>query len=121
MNGTSGSYAINGVELSLQPSTANWVGRDKLGTDGNNRPIYPSIHSFEMKWELMPVSDLSRLINAQLSSVTGSLVVDLPKWGDANYTFYSYSGTYVDEPEVGEYFVEHITNVRFLINNVRTN
>jgi hypothetical protein len=120
MNGTSGSYAINGVELSLQPSTANWVGRDKLGTDGNNRPIYPSIHSFEMKWELMPVSDLSRLINAQLSSVTGSLVVDLPKWGDANYTFYSYSGTYVDEPEVGEYFVEHVTNVRFLISGIKT-
>jgi hypothetical protein len=121
MNGTSGSYAINGVELSLQPSTANWVGRDKLGTDGNNRPIYPSIRSFELKWELMPVSDLKQLIDAQLSSVTGSLVVDLPKWGDANYTFHSYSGTYVEEPQVGEYFVEHATNVLLLINNVRTN
>lgn len=79
MDGYSGSFAINGTNLSLPPSEGGWIIRDELGRDGNNRPIYPAIRQFEMQWALMPISDLFQVINAQLASVTGSIVSDLPK------------------------------------------
>ena len=121
MQGTSGSFAINGVVLSLQPSVHRWTGRDILGTDGNGRPLYPALREYEMVFDLVPTSDLVQLVNAQLSSVTGTLVMDLPKWGDSTYTFYSYSGTVAREPEVGEYFIDHVKSVKWLISNIRTN
>lgn len=121
MQGTTGTYAINGTNFSLPPSKGKWMQRDSLGLDGNNRPIYPSIREYEMTWELMPISDLKQIIDASLMSVTGTVVADLPKWGDTDFTFYSYSGTVFREPEVGEYFVDHVTDVRLMIGNIRTN
>lgn len=120
MQGITGTFAINGTDLTLQPSTSKWLGRDDLGTDGNNRAIYPAFREYEMSFELMPVSDLAQLINAQLSSVTGTLVMDLPQWGASTYTFKSYSGTSAREPEIGEYFIDHVSSVRWLIANIRT-
>jgi hypothetical protein len=120
MQGVTGSYAINGVELS-QPSTGKWLGRENLGTDGNGRTIYPVLRSYLLSWDLMSTLELNQIINWNLSSVTGTVIMDLPKWGDANYTFYSYSGTVSKEPEVGEYFVTYVTNVSWEINNIRTN
>jgi hypothetical protein len=121
MIGTTGSFAINGTRISLQPSTHKWSGRSELGVDGNNRPLYPAIREFEMSWDLMPVSDLAQLINAQLASVTGTLVMDLPQWGSSIYTFYSYSGTVAREPQVGQYFSEHVESVIWVVGNIRTN
>lgn len=121
MQGTTGSYAVNGTTLTLQPSKARWMQRDSIGTDGNNRPIYPAIREYELSWDLIPTSDLKQIIDASLMSVTGTLVMDLPKWGDTAYTFYSYSGTVMREPEVGEWFVDHVTDVRVIIANIRTN
>lgn len=121
MQGVTGSYAFNGTKLSAQPSTANWVVRQELGRDGNNRPIYPAIRDYEMTWEIISTSDLKQLVDAQLSCVTGSIVSDLPKWGDTNYTYYSYTGTIINEPTVGAYFVEYVTGVKLVIGNVRTN
>lgn len=119
--GYSGSYGINGVNLTLSPSDGGWVVRDELGRDGNNRPIYPAIREFEMKWDLISSADLQQIINAQLSSVTGSIISDLPKWGASDYLFYSYSGTIWNEITVGHYFVGYSTDVTLVISNVRTN
>ena len=121
MQGTSGSYAINGTALTLQPSFANWVARAEVGVDGFNRPVYPAIREYEIGWELISTTDLKQIIDAGLSvSNTGTLVWDLPKWGDADYTYYSYSGTIMREPEVGNYFVGYVMDVRIVIGNVRT-
>lgn len=120
--GYSGTFAFNGSNLPLPPSEGNWGERDMIGMDGNGRPIYSSIREFTMKWGLISTADLQTLINAQLSVAnTGSSVVDLPKWGANGYFFYSYSGTYVNEPRVGAYFAEYVTDVTLIISNVRTN
>ena len=122
MQGISGSYAINGTNLYLQPEEGNWVKRDEIGVDGNNRPIYPAIREFELSWGLMSTSEVKQLIDAQLLvSNTGTIVFDLPKWGDTNWTFYSYSGTFIRDVEVGAYFSEYVKDVRVTVANIRTN
>ena len=116
----SGSYSINGASI-LQPTSHQWVERDLIGFDGNGRPLYSPIGDFELSWQLMSVSDLKTLIDAQITtSNTGTAVVDLPKWGDSAYLFYSYSGTYISRPTVGTYFVEYVEDVRLLITSIRT-
>lgn len=122
MIGYSGTYAFNGSNLQLPPSEGQWGQRESIGMDGNGRPIYPSVRTFTMTWNLMSVNDLQQLINAQLAVAnTGSSVVDLPKWGASAYLFESYSGAFVNEPSVGKYFAEHVEDVNLLITNVRTN
>ena len=121
MIGTTGSYAVNGVAFPLQPSYGKWGGRDSLGVDGNGRTIYPKVRTFEMGWDLMATADLDDLNNAHASSISGTVVVDLPQWGASTYTYYSYSGTYIDDVEVGEYYVGFVSDVRLLVRNIRTN
>lgn len=121
MQGYSGTYAFNGVNI-MPPSESKWNTRDNLGYDGSGHPIYPAIRSYEMSWELISTSDLQQLINAQLATAsTGTMVVDLPKWGDAGYLFYSYTGCIINEPEVGAYFAGYSKDVHLVITNVRTN
>lgn len=119
--GYSGSFAVNGVNFLLPPTTGRWIPRDTLGLDGNNRPIYPALREFELHFDLMAVSDLQQLINSQLATVTGTTVVDLPKWGANDYLFYSYSGTMFQEPETGVYFAGYVSDVTLIIRNIRTN
>ena len=121
MQGTSGTYAINGTAFLLPPTKSNWEVRDTLGRDGNNRPIYPAFRDYNFSWDIMSTTEINQIINAQLSSVTGTLVMDLPKWGDTTYQFFSYSGTIANEPSVGEYFTTYVMNVSWKISNVRTN
>jgi len=121
MQGASGTFGINGTDFILPPSTAAWGTRDTLGIDGNGHPIYPALRTFEMMWELASPSDVKQLIDTYNSvSNTGTVVFDLPKWGDANYIFYSYSGCVLREAETGVYFNEYITDVRVIIDKVRT-
>lgn len=120
--GASGTYAFNGVDIPLQPTTGRWVGRDSYGEDGAGHPIYPAVRDFELIWQLTSVEDLQTVNNAYDSvSNTGTIVVDLPKYGDSQYNFYSYSGCTLHEPEYDTYFERHVQNVRLLITNVRTN
>ena len=121
MIGYSGTYAFQGVNLQLPPTEGQWEERDVLGYDGNGRPIYPAVRSFTMKWNLISSTDLQQLINAQRSVAnTGTVVVDLPKWGASDYLFDSYSGTFVHEIEVGPYFAQHTQSCTLLISNIRT-
>lgn len=121
MQGVSGSYALNGTRFILQPTEGHWDARDNLGTDGGGHPIYPSTRKFEINWGLAAPSDVKQILDAYNSvSNTGTIVFDLPKWGDTDYTFYSYSGCTMQEPEVGAYFNGFITDVRLVINKVRT-
>ena len=119
--GYSGTFAFNGINLQLPPTEGEWDARDILGYDGNGRPIYPSVRSFTMKWVLISSADLQQLINAQRSVAnTGTVVVDLPKWGASDYLFDSYTGCFVQEPEVSPYFAQHTTDVSLVISNIRT-
>lgn len=121
MQGTSGSYAINGTELQLPPTTGKWSDRNSLGIDGNAHPIYSAVRQFVLSWGLMSPSEVQQINNFYLSAGnTGTVVVDLPKWGNSTYSFYSYSGCTLNEPEVGEYFCGYITDVTLVVNKVRT-
>lgn len=119
--GASGTYAINGSNLLLQPSTGRWVQRDSFGMDGAGHEIYPAVRDFELQWDLIDVGDLQQ-INNDYNAVgsTGTIVADLPKYGDSQYNFYSYSGCTLSEPQYDAYFERYVQSVRLVIHNVRT-
>lgn len=119
-SGFSGTYAINGTNLTLLPSQGNWEAKEIIGYDGAGRPLYPAIGEFTLGWDLVPTSDLKQLIDFyDYVSNTGTCVIDLPKWGDVDYLFYSYSGTFPNRPTVGAYFMGYVTDVKMLITNIR--
>lgn len=119
--GYSGSYAINGVDLTLPPTSGRWVERPLVGIGGSGHPVYAAVREFELQFQLADPSDYNQLQLAyQALSNTGTAVVDLPKYGDAGYQFFSYTGCIVQEPYAGAYFNENQTDVRWLITNIRT-
>lgn len=120
MQGASGTYAFNGTTLYLSPTVGSWENKDSLGDDGNGHVIYPSVTEFTMEWVLMPTSDFKQLQDFYLvSSTTGTVVADLPKWGGVDYVFQSYSGVILTRPTVGKYFAEHIQDVKLVVRNIR--
>lgn len=120
MIGQSGTYAINGVDLGLMPSTGRWLVRQSIGIDGDGRSIYPAYRDFEMTFDLISTSDLDTLLTYQKYSTTGTVSVDLPQWSNSSYSFATYSGTVIDDIETGEYFMGYFSNVRMRIRKIRT-
>lgn len=121
MQGFSGTFAFNGTTLSLSPTTTQWGNKDEIGTGGDGHGIYPAITDYTMEWVLMPTSDFKQLQDFYLvSSTTGSVVADLPEYGNVDYIFKSYTGTILTRPQVGKYFAEHVSDVRLVLRNIRT-
>lgn len=119
--GVTGSYAIDGTEITIQPTDGHWLPRDPLGIDGWGHAVYPPYREFEMTWGLLNPSDANQLQNFfDTIGNTGTAVVDLPKYAAATYTFYSYTGCVVQEPSFGTYFTEHHTNISLLIVKIKT-
>ena len=120
MQGITGSYAINGTPFSLSPTQGQWGSKDSIGIDGSGHPIYQPFTDFTVTWGYLTPSEFKQ-INDQFEIVasTGTAVVDLPKWGDADYSFFSYSGTILNRPTVGEYFEGYFSNVTLLITRIR--
>ena len=119
--GASGTYAVQGTDLTLQPTTGKWLDRDMVGMDGAGHPIYPAVRMFEMTWQLISASDLSQAIGFynQVQN-TGTVAVDLPQWGATPFQFNRYSGCTLGEPSVNEFFLDHTTEVRLLVYLVQT-
>jgi len=114
------TYAIAGTALSLQPETGKWLPRAELGVDGSGHPVYPALREFEMGWSLMDAASWNQLCNLfDTVSTTGTVVASLPEYGAAAYAFKSYSGCTLLEPEVGEYFEEHVVGVRLVLLNIK--
>lgn len=119
--GLSGTYAVNGTQISLQPTEGRWDERSSYGFDGLGHPIYAAVRTFELRWQLINPSDLAQIVSFfNAVQNTGTVAVDLPKWGDSQYSFYRYSGCTLAEVRTGEHFNEHITDARLLILNIRT-
>lgn len=120
MNGASGTYALNGTDLTLSPTEGKWEAKSIIGRDGEGRPIYSSLGDFTMTWGLMSTSEFKQLNDVyEYVSNTGTVVADLPKWGDADYIFYSYSGTIVNRPTAGAYFVGYVSDVQLVVSSIR--
>ena len=116
-----GTYRIDGTDLLLQPTTGRWIPRKPLGIDGNGHPIYPGVREFEMRFKLGSPSDYNQLQTFfDAISNTGTAIVDLPIYGHASYTFISYTGCVLREPDSREYFSEYQTDFVILVTNIKT-
>jgi len=114
-------YKVNGVELSIQPTTGRWLPQNMVGTTGAGIPIYPRVREFELRWNLSD-PDLANTLRAYFATLgySGSVVVDLPQYTAASYQFYAYSGCSLYQPERGAYFSEHITELVMIVGNIVT-
>lgn len=115
------TYKINGTDITVQPTSGQWVEREKLAIDGNGHPIYPAVRQFVMNWNLSYPSHYYQLQNFFNSvGVTGTVVVSLPGYGFNSYTFTPYSGCVIHEPFFSNFFNEHPQDVSILITGIRT-
>lgn len=119
--GITGTFAFNGTELLLQPTTHKWVDKEPLGVTGEARTVYPGVREYELHWDLVSMEDFSQLVSFFGGIQTsGSVVADLPKYATSPYQFYSYSGCQLREPTIGEFYISYVKDVSLLIMKVRT-
>lgn len=115
------TYKINGTTITTQPETGKWLDRDVIGRDGNGRQILVGPREFEMKWGLLSYADWAQLRTFFGSiGATGTAVVDLPQYSASSWGFISYSGCILNEPTVGTFFEEHVSDVRLIVSKVTT-
>ena len=115
-----GSYGINGVAFTLQPTIGAWQPRNVLGVDGNGHFVYQATHEFEIGWQLSNQAEFYELLQFfDNLNITGSVVVSLPQLRSATYQFFDYTGCVVQEPSFNGYFAEHPQSVSLLITNIR--
>ena len=114
------TYKINGVEFTLQPTAGQWINPEPRGLDGNGHPIYPATREFDIRWGIMGQDEFYEILQFfDAVYITGSAVVDLPRYRSSTYEFFPYSGCVLYEPEISEYFAGNVTVVRLLISNIR--
>ena len=115
------TYKINGTAITLQPTSGNWVNREIAGYTGNQNPIYPGLRSYELSWDIIEESDLYQL-QGFFNGITasGSVVAELPKYADATYNFFAYTGCMLNEPQIGPFFEQHPMQAKLLISRIRT-
>ncbi|MBT4585879.1 hypothetical protein HN960_05435 [Candidatus Peregrinibacteria bacterium] len=115
------AYKINGVDISLQPTSAKWIDREKFGFDGAGHPIYAPVREFELQWGIASQEERNQLqLFFDSIAVTGTVVATLPSYRGNTWEFYSYSGCTLSEPINDNYFSEHGTDVVLIIHNIRT-
>lgn len=113
-------YKINGVELTNQPTSGKWMERKELGISGDGHFIYPAVREYLFQWGILSPSEFNEIYTYYMKvGTTGTVVVDLPQFGNNTYTFYSYSGCILSEPSVGAYFNEYYTDVSMSVKNIR--
>jgi hypothetical protein len=115
------TYKVNSVELTLQPTSGKWLPRTELGRNGYGHPVYPAVREFEIRWLIHTPAEANQIqtfYNAV--SNTGTVVVDLPQYAAATYTFFSYTGCILQEPQFGTFFTENIQDVTIIVSNIRT-
>jgi hypothetical protein len=115
------SYKIGGTELLIQPTSGRWLPRESLARDGAGHSVYPGVYQFEMTFQLEFTSGTSQLQDFyDAVAVTGTAVVDLPRYNYPTYEFFSYSGCVIDEPVFDSYFAEHQQEIKLVVSNIRT-
>lgn len=114
-----GTYKINGTDLLLQGTEGRWLPREVLGITGEGKPIYPSSHQFELRFNLSSQEELYQIQNLfDTLGLTGTCVVDLPTFDSQTFGFTSYSGCSIYEVERGAYFTEHTLDEVWLIDRI---
>lgn len=117
---STGTYQINNTDLTIQPTSGQWIGRELIDIDGNGHPVYPPYREFEMTWQLTDMDQVKQLQDFfDLMGRTGTVSVNLPKYASAPYIFRTYSGTVIQEPTFGVFFSERQTEVTLLVTKIR--
>lgn len=121
MIGLSGTYAINGTDLTLQPTEHNWIERQEIGVSGDGHSIYSAVREYRLTFNLESAEDLNQIVTFFNSvSTTGTVVACLPQWNSPLFTFANYSGCVLREPVFSNYFNEYAEQVQLTIANIRT-
>ena len=115
------TFKFNGVEI-LQPTSHRWMPRNILGYSGSGHPIYVGVREYQLQWSLNSIGDYYQLLQSFNNlSGTSTAVIDLPNfYSTGTYTFYSYSGCVLQEPEYAEWFNGYYSEVKLLVSNIRT-
>ena len=113
------AYGIGGVDFSLQPTSGRWMPDEPIGITGDGHPIYSSVRNFQMMWGLMSVAEFDELRDfVKQNLLTGTHVVTLPDIDAATWGFKNYSGCVLQEPNAGQYFAQHVTDVGMNVLNI---
>lgn len=119
---TTGSYKLNYVELTDQPTAGRWVPREIIGMDGTGHPVYPDTREFELSWELISADCYNQIYLVYRNASGASYVTaELPIYGGSAFNFRLYSGCTIQDPNFGdEYYTDdgYIPNVRLVIGNI---
>jgi hypothetical protein len=115
------AYKINGVEFPIQPTSGRWTPKQIFGITGDGHAMYPGVREFEMRWGLLDATGTNQLQNFfNAVSVTGTVVVELPKYASPGWIFYAYSGVLIREPEFGPYFNTYTQEVTLTVSQIKT-
>ena len=115
------AFKFNGTLLSHQPTTHKWVDRESQGVDGNGRTIYQALRDYELQWDYLNSTEFAE-VYAFYSAIgqTGSVVASLPRYANATYSFFDYSGCILTEPRFNGFYEEHYEDVSILVLRIRT-
>jgi hypothetical protein len=112
------TYKINSVEIAC-PTTMKWEDKREHGTNGNGNPVYGRYRSAQLTWNVMYPEDFELVQRSYLHSQTsGSVVVELPRYGASTYGFNEYSGCYLEDLQMGEFFDGHYMSVTLIVTKV---
>lgn len=115
------TFAVNGTELVIQPTTGRWIPQPLVGVTPNGVPIYPGVRSFELRWNLVTPEHANQIVTFfETIGFTGTANVRLPEYATASYQFAYYSGCVLYQPEFGVYFAEHYQDIVMTIGNIIT-
>lgn len=120
---STGLFAFNGTDLSIQPSEGHWVPKVALAIDGAGHPIFPAVREFELDWDIIDQTTWNQL-QLVYNSVgnTGTFVANLPTYGGPSFSFTPYSGCTMGEPEIAGSFLTqdgYLQRVKLVVMNIR--
>lgn len=113
-------YEINGTPLLLAPESGRWLDRERVGIDGQSRPIYEPTYSFEIKWGPMSAAEFYQLCTFfNEVSITGTISIVLPtRCGAAIWTGTTYTNVLLEEPTREAFWQEHSMRPSVRVRNI---
>ena len=117
-------YEINGTPLLLQPEEGGWQERNRVGVDGQNRPVYEPTYQYRLRCGPMTMMQFHQLCEFfEEVSVTGTASIVLPchcaSDCGVSWTGTIFTNVLLEEPRMGSYWQEHAMGVTLMVRNIR--
>lgn len=113
-------FQINGNSIP-NPTESKWVLPEVRGIDGFGYKRFDPFYSYELRWDFLTqeefYSGVWRIYQGHFLS--GGARVQLPSYDNPTYGFETYSGTIMDRPEIGNYYQNHVRDVKLTIRKIR--